>query len=227
MSVLYYNIGDKYGDREIIDTAPPRIYKNGSRTKYVKVRCKCGREDIVRLNVLIKGKANQCTDCVHRSQMKGPEAIHKQIWYHIWNGIMQRCYNPKNKRYYDYGGRGVKVCDEWLDANVFGKWAEENGYKKGLQIDRIDNDGNYEPSNCRFVTPKENMQNRRNTIYAIIGRVKKSVRTWCEIYNINFNAVCYYHEYKNLSWKHSIYLAVGHKICDERVSINIEESKNT
>jgi len=76
-----------------------------------------------------------------------------------------RCYNLKDKHYKDYGGRGIKVCEEWLnDSRKFIKWSLENGYKKELQIDRIDNNGNYSPDNCRWVTPKENSRNKRNIV---------------------------------------------------------------
>ena len=83
--------------------------------------------------------------------------------------MTQRCYNPKAKGYKDYGGRGIRVSSEWYDEELnivriepFMKWAIAKGYDRGLQIDRIDNNGNYEPSNCRFVTPMENGRNKRS-----------------------------------------------------------------
>ena len=75
--------------------------------------------------------------------------------------MMQRCYNPKAANYDIYGGRGITVCEEWHDVLAFEKWAINSGYKKGLSIDRIDSNGNYEPSNCRWVTHKENCNNRK------------------------------------------------------------------
>lgn len=86
----------------------------------------------------------------------------KHPLYYTHNAMLYRCYNPKSTAYKNYGGRGIKVCDEWKNSRVsYVKWCLANGYKKGLQLDRINNDGNYEPSNCRFVTPKENSSNRR------------------------------------------------------------------
>ena len=76
---------------------------------------------------------------------------------------MTRCYNVKYHRFKDWGGRGMIVCKEWHDTSVFIKWAEENGWKPNLQIDREDNDGPYSPDNCRFVTAHVNMLNRRNS----------------------------------------------------------------
>jgi len=81
--------------------------------------------------------------------------------YKLWNNIMTRCYNKKYYRYDDYGGRGITVCKEWLDTSTFIEWASNNGWKKGLQIDRKDNDGPYSPDNCRFVTNSVSMLNQR------------------------------------------------------------------
>ena len=80
------------------------------------------------------------------------------------NCMLKRCYNKNNNRYHIYGGRGIEVCKEWHDLKTFSEWAFNNGFKPGLQIDRIDNNGNYEPSNCRFVSRSENIRNRPYTI---------------------------------------------------------------
>lgn len=81
--------------------------------------------------------------------------------YNVWNCMRQRCSNPKNSHYSAYGGRGISVCPEWQNSfESFYAWAINNGYKDTLEIDRINNDGNYEPSNCRWVTRKENVAYR-------------------------------------------------------------------
>ena len=79
--------------------------------------------------------------------------------YRMWSNMMRRCNNTNDEKYPRYGGRGIKVCAKWFDVCKFIEWAELNKIKNGLQIDRIDNNGNYEPSNCRFVTLTENCQN--------------------------------------------------------------------
>jgi len=84
--------------------------------------------------------------------------------YKIYRGMLARCYNKKHIHYDLYGGRGIKVCAEWLnDRKIFFEWADKNGYEDNLQIDRIDCNGNYEPKNCRFVSNIENQNNRRCT----------------------------------------------------------------
>jgi len=78
-----------------------------------------------------------------------------------WSDMIQRTKNPKNINYHNYGGRGISVCNEWIDSSTFILWGKNTGYKEGLQIDRIDSNGNYCPENCRFVTPSEQQSNRR------------------------------------------------------------------
>ena len=105
--------------------------------------------------------------------------------YNVWCTMLSRCYNAKREKYKDYGLRGVCVCEEWQSAENFCKWALDNGYKDGLQIDRIDVNGNYEPSNCRWVTPKQNSRNKRNTKFLTVGGVTKCVAEWSETLSVN------------------------------------------
>jgi len=83
--------------------------------------------------------------------------------YKVWENMKTRCFNKNIPNFKYHGGRGISVCKEWLDFVPFKTWANKSGYKKGLTIDRINNDGNYSPDNCRFITHTENMRNRRNT----------------------------------------------------------------
>ena len=157
---------------------------------YVKVKCKnCGKitsKSVTNMEQTIKqGYANTCGNC-------NETANNRSRLYNIWSGIKERCLIVSNKCYKDYGGRGIKICDEWLsDFQTFKKWAINNGYQDNLSIDRIDNDGNYEPSNCRWATAKEQARNRRNSKIYTINGVTKCLSEWCEIYNIRYQTVKY------------------------------------
>lgn len=115
--------------------------------------------------------------------------------YDIHQAMKQRCLNPKQKYYARYGGRGIKICDEWLDYTNFKKWALNNGYKEGYDIDRINNDGDYEPSNCRFITHIENCNNRSNTIYHNIYGKLMTAREIANTYG--FTIECIHSRYES------------------------------
>ena len=106
--------------------------------------------------------------------------------------MKNRCYNPQNKFYKDYDGRGITVCSEWLDKKNghknFREWALENGWKEGYSINRINVNGNYEPSNCRWSTPTEQANNRRNNNFVTINGVTKTISEWAKQIGISQNA---------------------------------------
>ena len=113
-----------------------------------------------------------------------------QSLYSAWNRMCRRCYNPKDHKYYRYGARGISVCNKWRNNyDAFYEWAINNGYKLGLSLDRINNDGNYEPSNCRWTTQKVQMRNTsRNKIIKYKGETR-CLAEWCEILNLPYNAI--------------------------------------
>jgi hypothetical protein len=96
--------------------------------------------------------------------------------YGVWVGMKRRCYQVTNGNYRSYGARGIKVCAEWHDYEQFLAWALQCGYRDDLQIDRINGDGDYEPSNCRWVTPAENWRNKRPRA----GRIPEKRKTLAE-----------------------------------------------
>jgi hypothetical protein len=99
----------------------------------------------------------------------------------VLSGMTERCHNPKNKAYARYGGRGIIVCEEWRHQSAtFIKWAIRNGYRKGLQIDRRDTNGNYEPTNCRWVTPTQQQRNRSNNQMLTAFGERKTLAEWAE-----------------------------------------------
>ena len=123
-----------------------------------------------------------------------------QKLFNLWQTMKSRCENPNREKYKDYGERGIRVCNEWQDASNFVLWALRNGYKDGLQLDRMNNDGNYCPENCRFVTPKENSRNRRNTKFLVVNNEKRCVAEWSEITRISAYTIYWWIRKKGIEY---------------------------
>jgi hypothetical protein len=101
--------------------------------------------------------------------------------YRIWNRMRERCYRTKDKSYQDYGKRGITVCEEWKrDFKAFYEWAMANGYTDDLTIDRINVNGNYDPSNCRWITKKEQSCNTRKSHFITYGGKTQTISQWAE-----------------------------------------------
>lgn len=112
----------------------------------------------------------------------------------VYRAMKNRCINTNRHNYHRYGGRGIKVCKEWLDnIELFVKWSLENGYRQGLQLDRIDNDGDYTPENCRWVTPKKNANNKESNVLITYNNETKSIAEWSEIVGIDAKTIYYRH----------------------------------
>lgn len=125
-------------------------------------KCECGNSGIVNGAALKRGDSTSCGCYVRERSTK--HGMYKSRLNHIYRGMKQRCYNPQNGRYSYYGGRGIKICDEWLGADGFihfMDWAIKSGYTDDLSIDRIDSNGNYEPGNCQWVNEETQCRNRR------------------------------------------------------------------
>ncbi len=151
----------KYGRLKIISEDFTR------NSRFFKCECDCGNTSVVALSKLRNGTTVSC-GCYIKEKIKA--GLHTQKkhglcehpLYGVWAGMKNRCTNPNNQAYNNYGGRGISVCDEWIKSPVvFIDWGLRNGYKSGLEIDREDNESGYSPSNCRFVTGKTNMRNTR------------------------------------------------------------------
>lgn len=151
-------------------------------------RCDCGREKVIRGRALQNGGTKSC-GCLHsevaaawaRNRDHSTHGLSRTRIYNIWRGMMHRCYKEHTKDYPRYGGRGITVCGEWHDIIKFRDWAILSGYREDLQLDRIDNNGNYEPDNCRWTTAKEQGNNRRNCTYITIDGCTHTATQWCEI----------------------------------------------
>jgi hypothetical protein len=113
---------------------------------------------MVKSSAAVKSRP-RCQDC---PSLRSHNMTYHPI-YRVWTNMKQRCFNKDAYNYHSYGGRGITVCDEWLDSSKFIVWSLENGWSKGLQIDRIDNSRGYSPDNCRWVKSRTNCRNRRST----------------------------------------------------------------
>lgn len=172
--------GKKYGKLTILD-----FYKKKSYI-YVICKCDCGNIYHTRLSSILDNKTKSC-GCLQKEiigNLNKTHGLKDSHIYKVWTSMKQRCYNPKRKGYQNYGGRGIIVCKEWKDNFLtFYDWAITNGYKEGLSIDRIDNNGNYEPLNCRWTNAIHQIHNRRinkNNKSGIVGVYKHTINNrWC------------------------------------------------
>lgn len=153
------------------------------KAAYWICRCDCGNRTTVQACHLRSGATKSC-GCLHyengkRTTWKIHGASGSRL-YKKWQSMKQRCLNPNNSRYSDWGGRGITVCDEWLKFEPFQDWALANGYRDDLTIDRIDNNGPYAPSNCRWATRAEQGNNRRNNVMLTHNGKTQTVAQWAE-----------------------------------------------
>ena len=170
--------GEKFGRL----TAVERAGKQGRHVLW-RFKCECGNE-IIALGINVRsGKTKSC-GCIRNENGREQLTTHglsKTALYNTWKCMRQRCNNPNNKSYPNYGGRGIKICKEWDSFPVFFDWALTHGYKVGLQIDRIDNNGGYTPENCRWTDEKTQSNNRRtNTIIQCFGE-QHTLAEWSNI----------------------------------------------
>jgi hypothetical protein len=150
-------------------------------------KCDCGNEVIVTSLNLKNGSSNSC-GCYQKEKAAAVNFKHglsSHPLFDVHYDMLRRCYNSSCKSYKNYGARGINVCDEWRDdVNSFIQWGEKD-YKPGLQIDRIDNDGNYEPENCRWVSNKENSNNKRTNKYITFKGKIQTQAQWARELDIN------------------------------------------
>lgn len=183
--------GQKFGRLEVIKYLG---IDNGKHSLWL-CQCDCGKQTKVNTCHLKSGHTKSC-GCLHKQSVGGEKCNFykhgktKTRQHNLWAGIIDRCYNPKNQDYYNYGGRGIAVCKEWLDKEKgfinFYNWAMTNGYKDDLTIDRINNNKDYSPDNCRWATWIEQAKNRRCNHLVTYEGETHNLKEWAKIKNISY-----------------------------------------
>lgn len=185
MSKALNLVGERFGALTVIGRGP-----NDSQGKTTWLcKCDCGNVCTVSRGNLKSGQTKSC-GCSTKYLLKISHTKHGLRYtsiYHVWNSMKDRCNNPRCHAYENYGGRGIKVCDEWQnDPKAFYDWAVSHGFKKGLSIDRIDNDKGYPPENCRWANTETQGNNRRsNRCINYLGETH-TVKEWSEILKIDY-----------------------------------------
>ena len=188
MTKLNDLLGQRFGKLTVI----ARAENNKHNSAMWLCKCDCGTEKIIQGDCLLKGHTKSC-GCLRASLLPILGLKHglgKTRLHSIWLDMRRRCYKKNRKAYKDYGGRGITICDEWKDDFLsFYNWSINNGYEDNLTIDRIDVNSNYEPSNCRWITKREQCKNTRANINITYNNQTKTLSEWAEILKINYNTL--------------------------------------
>lgn len=196
--------GQRFGRLVAIEHAGRVVNKSGFRTTLWKCKCDCGNESIVRYPLLVSGNTRSC-GCLERenkermmklAQQTNRKSVSKDFigkledhpLYKTWKSMIMRCNNPHVKNYNNYGRRGIKVCDRWSGNLGFENFVNDMGERPTPEhtLDRIDYNGYYEPSNCRWATTDEQANNRTDNIYVIIGDREITAKQFCKALGLNY-----------------------------------------
>ncbi len=170
-------------------------HKNSGNHKYFNCRCVCGTIKVLLIEAIISGNTKSC-GCL-KNKLGGDahrkHGLARDRIYEIWSGMKSRCTNPSKKNYKHYGARGISVCKEWSESlEVFNLWAISNGYNETLSIDRIDGNGNYEPSNCRWATSATQNNNRRGNHKITYNGKTQNIGQWHKELNLGITESTFY-----------------------------------
>jgi len=194
-------VGDRFGRQVVVAESPPRIYGDGAKKVFWLVRCDCGAERPVAASELKKGESKACRGCQERPGHTGPRSdaqrraqsdrsrkhgLTGSPTYLSWRAMKSRCYRPTDIGYPNYGGRGITVCDRWLNGedgkSGFECFLEDMGLRPSDEhsLDRVDNEGNYRPGNCIWQTYVEQQRNRRCTAWVDTVNGRMPLAEACE-----------------------------------------------
>ena len=175
-------------------TVTKQVDSNKNNQICYECLCDCGNTTIVTKNHLVTGHTKSC-GCYKGRMCSSANFKHGQAGKRLYNTyyhMKRRCFNLKDKEYHRYGGRGITVCDEWLGKNGFENfysWAMNSGYQDNLSIDRIDNNKNYEPSNCRWATPEQQMNNVNYNVRLTYNGETHTIAEWSRIIGIDQDTI--------------------------------------
>lgn len=189
-------VGERFGRLRI---ASLPFMRPDCRGVHYECECDCGELTCARVDTLRDGTTASC-GCLQAEngaivgKVTGPlnrkHGRSRHPLYEVWRNMNSRCHNPDGVAFERYGGRGIKVCEEWRESiEAFAEWALSHGWQHGLQLDRRDNDGDYEPANCRFVTPRTNSQNRCSNVQVEIDGETHCLTEWSRRLGINISTV--------------------------------------
>ena len=178
MQTVIEKTGTRYGKWTILRKD---LAVHGLPKAYWLCRCDCGTIKSLLGSNLRSGKTLQCRSCaktIHGElRYRNPSGVYKH-----WRAMINRCIG---KNYHNYQGRGIKVCDTWKQYKVFREWAASSGYQDGLTIERLNFNGDYEPSNCIWIPPGRQLSNTRRCVFIVINSQKKCLSDWAKFYGMN------------------------------------------
>lgn len=193
MSALIDLTGKQFGRLTVLRRAEDYVKPSGKRCPMWHCICECGNEKDILGDNLKKGVVKSC-GCFRSDENSRRNSTHHLTntpLYSVWCAMKARCTNPNSTYYDNYGGRGIKVCDEWMNPfESFRNWALSSGYNEDAErgkctLDRIDVNGNYEPANCRWISSVAQANNRRsNRIYSYNGE-EHNITEWANIMGIS------------------------------------------
>lgn len=195
MSAFKNIAGQTFGEWYVIKFS----HKDKQNRAHWLCRCNlCGKEDTVSSSSLLNGSSTKCRSCGTRiGKQKKYSGDQVKI---MFKGMKQRCYNKKARSYSNYGARGIAICDEWLNnPESFYDWAYANGYAEGMSIERINNNENYRPDNCTFISKHDQSKNRSISIMITINGTTKCLTDWCREYKANPSTVKWRHNH-GMEW---------------------------
>ena len=199
-------IGMKFGKLRVIKYSHSKYNKKTQNYKYYYVcKCDCG-STVIKQSTYLKYRKDQSCGCnrlnkirLFNKKNKVKHGMRNTRIYRIWQAMKGRCKYPGVHGYENYGGRGIKVCEEWATSfENFLSWSYSHGYDNTLSIDRIDVNGNYEPNNCRWVNNETQCNNKRNTKYITYKGKTQSLHLWCKELNLDHNFIS--RRLRNKSW---------------------------